>query len=349
MRVSLLLVVALLSACARAPAQSGTTLIYASPYAPSHPFSQADQIWIDWVEQHSNGRLHIHAMWSQSLLSSDQSMTELRHGVADIGLITPIYERGGEQLLRVQTGFYAGAQTFTQQVALYRCLQSRFVQLRAEFDGLHILAVQGGALPGLLTRTRAVLKLDDLHGLRVRAPTEALEVLRSLGADPVDMPMNQVYSALAKGIIDGVIAPPDTLRSLHFAEVAKYFTNLQLPRGAYPSRAINERRWQSLSNQDRLLLTASTPVWEAAMDQRIQASVNAGRAFGLTQKVTFCPIAADEQARFDELYNRVEVASAHALTRYGLDGDGVFTYARQLAGQIERSGEVRCGTDPGTP
>ena len=39
-------------------------------------------------------------------------MIELRHGVADIGLITPIYSRGGAHLLRIQTGFYSGAKTF---------------------------------------------------------------------------------------------------------------------------------------------------------------------------------------------------------------------------------------------
>ena len=52
------------------------------------------------------------------------------------------------------------------------------------------------------------------------------------------MPMGEVYSALAKGVIDGVIAPADTFKSLHFAEVAHYFT-------ALPSRAapIRRGRW----------------------------------------------------------------------------------------------------------
>ena len=36
-------------------------------------------------------------------------MIELRHGVADIGLITPIYVKGGAHLIRIQSGFYSGA------------------------------------------------------------------------------------------------------------------------------------------------------------------------------------------------------------------------------------------------
>ena len=55
------------------------------------------------------------------------------------------------------------------------------------------------------------------------------------------MPMGEVYSALAKGVLDGVIAPTDTLKSLHFGDVAHYFTALKVPRGAYPARAMGQR------------------------------------------------------------------------------------------------------------
>ncbi len=89
-----------------------------------------------------------------------------------------------------------------------------------------MLAVQGGSLPGIITRDRPIRSLADLQGLRIRAPTELLTVLRELGADPVNMPMGEVYSAMTKGVIDGVIAPADTFRALHFAEVARYYSTL---------------------------------------------------------------------------------------------------------------------------
>ena len=81
--------------------------------------------------------------------------------------------------------------------------------------------------PGSSRATGALQTLADLKGLRLRAPAELLPVLRHFGADPVDMPMGEVYSALAKGVLDGVVAPKDTLKSLHFAEVAHYFNTLE--------------------------------------------------------------------------------------------------------------------------
>ena len=70
-------------------------------------------------------------------------MTEIRHGVVDVGLITPIYARGGAHMIHVQAAYYAGLTTFPQQVALYRCLERKDPQFARELEGLQVLAVQG--------------------------------------------------------------------------------------------------------------------------------------------------------------------------------------------------------------
>jgi TRAP-type C4-dicarboxylate transport system substrate-binding protein len=330
------------AAVSSATVSSATVLTYASPYSPNHPFSRADKTWMEWVEAKSGGALHIQPIWSGGLISSDQSLIELRHGVADIALITPIYVRGGTHLLRVQTGFYGGAKTFEQQVAMYRCLAADAPEYAHEERGLKILALQGGTLPGLLSRNREVRTLADLKGMRIRVPTELLNVMRDLGADPVSMPMGDVYSSLAKGVLDAVVAPKDALKSMHFGEVAKYYTELEVPRGAYPSRAMGERRWNALSDQERAILEASISVWEAALSRETLAAVKSGEAEGRAQHVAFIPVAPDEQRRFDELYEDDAARNAASLDRFGIDGMAVFRDARQVAEGIERTGTVTC-------
>jgi TRAP-type transport system periplasmic protein len=323
-------------------AAGATVLTYATPYGPNHPFSRADKAWMAWVAEKSGGSLTIRPIWSGGLISSDQSLIELRHGVADIGLITPIYAHGGAHLLRVQTGFYAGAKTFEQQVEMYRCLAADSPEYALELRGLKVLAIQGGTLPGLLSRTRQVRTLSDLKGMRIRVPTELLNVMRDLGADPVTMPMGEVYSSLAKGVLDAVVAPTDTLKSLHFGEVAKYYTELQVPRGAYPARAMGERRWNALNLQEQRLLDASTAIWEAAMAKETRAAVQSGEAEGRAQQVQFIPVNAQEQKRFDELYEEDASRSADMLGRLGIDGAAVFRYARQISLGIQQTGTVKC-------
>ena len=314
-------------------------LIYASPYSPNHPFSLADQDWMRFVQEEAAGGLRIRPIWSGALLSSDQSMIELRHGVADIGLITPIYAKGGAHLLRTQTGFYSGVKTAENQVALYRCMEEQSPEFAAELAGLKVLAVQGGNLPGLLTRDKPIHTLADIHGLRIRAPTELLPVLGELGADPVSMPMGDVYSALAKGIIDGVIAPTDTFLSLHFAEVARYYAYLEVPRGAYPARAMGIRKWRSLPEDIRDVLLRGIPVWEQALARRTLAAEAVGADYGKSEGMTFTVIPPEEQQRFLQIYERYAAQTAASLSKYQIDGESVYAMARA---SVTSNGTVEC-------
>lgn len=336
-----------LAGCARRD-PGVTTLSYATPYPPGHPFSKADQQWMAWVEQASHGRLHIRPYWGGSLISSDQSIEEIRHDVADIGLITPIYTLGSVQAQRDQTGFYGGVRTIDQQVAIYTCLAATFPVLDRELAGLKVLAVQGGNLPAILTRNRPIHSLGDLAGLRIRAPSELLPVLRALGADPVDMPMGDVYPALAKGVIDGVIAPADTLQSLHFGEVAPHFAMLYVSRGAYPARAMNADKFRSLPPDLRAILTRSEAVWEQALNQQLTSAEQAGYAYGRAQGVSFTRIDPADQARFDALYNSKAEQTAKALSRFGIDGLPIFREAQRLIHQTPGGGIPNCpaGTTP---
>jgi TRAP-type C4-dicarboxylate transport system substrate-binding protein len=344
MRRCLWLLLLLAAGCGPATDDDGITeLSYATPYSPTHPFSRADQRWIAFVESRSGGRLRIRPSWSGALLSSEHSMVELRHGVVDIGLITPIYVKGGVHLIRTQSGFYAGVRTIEQQVALYHCLADNNPAFDRETEGLVVLAVQGGSLPGIITRDRPVATLNDLRGLRIRVPGELLNVMRDLGADPVNMPMGDVYSALAKGIIDGVVAPTDTFRALHLAEVAHYYTPLAVPRGAYPARAMGRDRWQQLGAADRDVLLASIPVWEAALAEENRLALEDGWEYAVAEGVVEVPISAADQQRFDALYAQEAETNAAALTRYGIDGMTVLAHARA---SINPDGTVRCREAP---
>ncbi|WP_235425386.1 TRAP transporter substrate-binding protein DctP [Croceibacterium mercuriale] len=328
-----------LAGCAKPLPAGVTELTYASPYPPSHPFSRADRVWMDHVAQQSNGRLRIRPVWSGALMSADMSMEELRHGVADIALISPIYSRGGTHLLRTQTGFYKGAQSIESQMALYHCLARSEPEIGRELHGLKVLAAQGGLLPGIMIRGRAVRSLDDLRGLRIRAPTELLSVLGSFGADPVLMPMGEVYSQLAKGVLDGVVSSPDSYKALHLSEVTDYYFALEIPRGAYPARAMGDDRWHRLEPWQRDILAASTPVWERAIADAIYTSLEAGLEDSRGKVQVFQPSAADQQ-RFEDVYQRDNLRTARDARRWGIDGEAVF---RRAQASLPGDDRVVCG------
>jgi len=175
--------------------------------------------------------------------------------------------------------------------------------------------------------------------MRIRAPTELLPVLRELGVDPVTMPMGEVYSSLAKGVIDGVIAPEDTFKSLHFAEVAKYFAVLRIPRGAYPARAMGEARWKQLTDAQRGVLREGIAVWEQALAEENRRALAEGLTLAQKSGIHFARLTVEDQAAFDALYLREAQRNAEALERYGIEGRAVFDAARASVGP---HGRITC-------
>jgi TRAP-type C4-dicarboxylate transport system substrate-binding protein len=130
---------------------------------------------------------------------------------------------------------------------------------------------------------------------------------------------------------------------MHFGEVAKYFTCLKVPRGAYPARAMGMRCWQSLSEENRAVLQAAIPIWETAMAKETRAAETEGEAEGRRLGVEFLEIAPEEQKHFDVLYEAEGERNARELRRFGIDGESVFRHARRMALSIELTGKVECG------
>jgi hypothetical protein len=135
------------------------------------------------------------------------------------------------------------------------------------------------------------------------------------------------------------------LRSLHFAEVAEYFNTIKIPRGAYAARAMGERRWRALSDQQRELLERSTEVWEKALAAELLVANEAGFAAGRQQGIEFHDMPPDQQAAFDALYEHDGEVRARELVDFGIDGMPTYQLARSLAAQARTGADIQCRGD----
>jgi len=98
--------------------------------------------------------------------------------------------------------------------------------LLPEFQGTKVIALWGAEDAGLMTRTnRAYRSLDDLKGLRLRAPSAAqAKQIQYMGAVPIAAPITEVYPGLERGTMDGAMVPFTTILDFRLGEVAKGFT-----------------------------------------------------------------------------------------------------------------------------
>jgi TRAP-type C4-dicarboxylate transport system substrate-binding protein len=264
------------------------------------------------------------------LLDEADSVRELAAGVADVGFIVPIYSRAGMHFIRGQTPFYDGAIDMHLQDKVFLTLWDTFPELREELKDVRPLVVTGGSTLDIMTVNRPVRSLHDLKGLRLRAPVEVTDLLEQLGVDAEFMPMGEVYTALAKGTIDGLVAPQDTLKAMRFAEVVKYCTVVSLGRGAYFSRAMNRDAWQRLSPELRELLDASTRVWSEASIDELMAAAENGHKLGVERGVEFIRLPEPELAEVRRLYAEMAKSRAEDMLRFGLPGHEAYALARSV-------------------
>jgi TRAP-type C4-dicarboxylate transport system substrate-binding protein len=100
--------------------------------------------------------------------------------------------------------------------------------LAPDFSGVKVLALHSPNAGQIHTVAKRVRTIDDLKGLRIRFPSEAIKLmLDHLGAVPVGLPPGAVYENMEKGVIDGAAFTWDTMDSFKLAEITKYHLDAQ--------------------------------------------------------------------------------------------------------------------------
>ena len=312
-------------------------LRYASPYAPAHPYSLADQKWIAKIEADTKGRVKIKPFWNGTLISSRESMQEVAKGVADIAFITPIYEKSGVDLTKAVLDFFADSNPEVN-AKIYWELYNKFPEIRKEYEKLKILAVNVGIPMYLMTNKKPVKTIDDLKGMRVRVTGDAMmRTLRAMGAEPVGMPVVEMLESLQKGIIQGVIFAHGDYKSLKLAEAVKFETdNFAQDRGIYISRAMNKDAWNKLPPDIQKIIDASRDWWGEAIYTESKKPEEEGKAMAAKSGVQFVKMDQAGLKKYSDTFDAENLKEAAALDAKGYPGTKIYQEARRLVKQYNK-------------
>ncbi|MBV0911940.1 TRAP transporter substrate-binding protein [Anianabacter salinae] len=298
-------------------------LTYASPYTEMHPYGAADAEWIARIEEQTGGRVDITPYWGGSLVTSREGVDELAAGVADVGYIAPIYARSGYDMNRLVPGMFYGYTDPEKVLQVYMDLVETYPVFAEELQGVHVVGYNVGTPMHLLLRDKPVETLDDLQGLRIRSAVDFIGPLAAFGAEGVTMPMTETYPSLEKGVVDGVIAPYEALKSLSFAEVVKYYSELPHSRGAYPSRGVNSSVWDSLPEDIQQVFDDNAEWLSLRTLELAQVAEMAGRTYGEEEGVVFNTVAPEVVAEYSETFAPAIQEVADGLDAMGKPGSEV--------------------------
>lgn len=146
----------------------------------------------------------------------------------------------------------------------------------------------------ITTKNRVINKTDDVKGLKIRTtpnPTH-IQAWKLLGANPIPMPLGELYQALESGAVDAQEHPVDITYAAKFYEVQKHLTMSHHAFTAMPV-VMNKKKFSGLKpEQQQTLLTAANDakLFQRQTNQNNEAGILAElRKHGMTVVETFDP------------------------------------------------------------
>jgi TRAP-type C4-dicarboxylate transport system substrate-binding protein len=219
-------------------------LKFANYFPPPARHSKLSEEFIAELEKRTGGRVKIQYFAGGSLLKAPAMYKGVVSGIADIGLAHIEYTPGRFPVTgacELPLGYPSGWVSNQVVNDFYNEFKPK------EWKDVRVLWMHAST-PNLIICKKPVRKLEDMKGLTIRAPGIVGHTISALGATPAPTPMMEVYDAIAKGVIDGVNTPFETLKTFRFAEVVGYTTaNWQIGNTYAFYVVMNENSYKKLS------------------------------------------------------------------------------------------------------
>lgn len=178
-------------------------------------------LFMDMVKKATGGRVEITYFPTETLGKVTDSLNMLKGGVCDIAFVPTVFFPAQFEMYNLLDAPFLGIanRTVNSKVRweLYR--QGYFDKDFVDFKVLGFNTTPGNTL----FLRKKVLTVEDFKGLKLRAPDALTNGLwGEFGATGVAMPTPELYMALDRGVIDGIVTGYESAISMKQYEVTKY-------------------------------------------------------------------------------------------------------------------------------
>lgn len=275
-RNSIAVIVALtglvLSSCGGAGAanDSAQTFRFSSPVGSTTPTNVCGLSQLPEAMDEAGSGLDIEVYTDGVLASEAEALEQVASGdtegaVAGIAALSKWHE---------PIGVLEAAYAFNSRDEMNEMIESDLIQdLLDEYreeTGFRVLGLWNLGERHLLTK-EPVRTPEDLRGVKMRSVDNDLHMAnnRSLGADPMPVPLGDTYIGLQQGLVEAVEGPLNTSDALSFNEVVNYVTLTGHMQGTV-AVIVDETKWQELTNSDAELMRNLVEEYSARIDECVK-------------------------------------------------------------------------------
>ena len=296
--------------------------------------------WCEKIAKESANRLKCQIYPAMQLGGTPpQLFDQAKDGVADIIWTVPTYQAG--RFLKSEV-FELPFMTKTAEGssrAFWEYMQKNSLE---EFKGTKILMAHVHDGAELHFAGRQVKTLEDLKGLKIRAPTRiGTRMLTALGATPIQMPAPQVPESIAKGVVDGASLPWEVVPGLKVNEVTKFHTETGPGQRKMSNTifvvAMNEAKYNSLPPDLKKVIDANSGAEASVWAGKVwDSTIVPGRKSATDRGNTVTVLSPAETQRWEKATESVAQDWIKDVAAKGGDGSKLLDAAKALLNQYDK-------------
>jgi tripartite ATP-independent transporter DctP family solute receptor len=279
---------------APAPSTGGTTppvdtrtftLSYASALGPQSAEAMAMEVFKEYVEKESAGRITVELFPGGALGGVAEGVQQTVSGAISMTHAAPSWW----QQVSPGIGVMELPYLFTSTAQARKALDGDLGELIAEemyASGLKVLGWYDLGFRHVLNNVRPVQTGADLKGLTIRFqnnPTH-LDAFAALGSNPIPLDWSEVYPSMQQGVVDGVENSLGIVLSANLYEVGKYLSLTSHVHGSM-AIAMNRATWDDLpADLQEIILEGSrlSVAYQRAETEKLAGgAIEALRGFGV--------------------------------------------------------------------
>jgi len=290
------------------------------------------QPWIEKVEKDSGGRIKIEHYPSMQLGGKPPELIQqVTDGVVDFVWTVLGYTPGRfpkSEAFELPFMVAGGEKTSMAFQEYYE------KHLTDEFPGIKVICVHTHG-SGLLHTKDPVNSLADIKGMKLRGPTRVItQMLETLGAVPVGMPVPAVPEAVSKGVIDGAVIPWEITLPLKMRELVSNHTEFTGDRGLYTATfvfAMNQASYDRLPDDLKKVIDDNSGMMAAAWAGRAMDGGDViGRKLAVENGNNIIVLDEAETQRWKEAASALVDKWIADMNEKGIDGKALVTDAQAL-------------------
>ncbi len=237
-------------------------LIFAHHVPVSNKITKPFDEWMKRIEEQSQGRVKFKYYPGGTLVKPQEAYDSLLGGICDINFVYAGYEpeRWGLNSVFGQSAIRLPANENASRV--WDELWNKFPEMRKEFQGVEALYKVVGIGSTIHHAKKEIRLPKDIIGSRVIVTGFNADFIKECGASPVDLPAQEFYMSLERGVADSIMVSWLTLTGRGCSNVVRYHTELNMGQNAF-CLLMNAKKWASLPEDIQKIIRDNT-VWARA-------------------------------------------------------------------------------------